>query len=154
VTFAYWRKCDFQVHTPRDPNWVGAGPIGQGEVIKETGEKATPKDVDAARARWASEFVDQCIAKRLEAIALTDHHEMIMVPYVQEAIAARKKADAHFDLWLLPGMELTASGGVQCLILFDSELSEDWRKQAQGKLGIIFMPIWMRKAGKVQRSLN
>ena len=39
--FAYWRKCDFQVHTPRDPNWVGARPVGQGEIIKETGVAAT-----------------------------------------------------------------------------------------------------------------
>ena len=35
-------------------------------------------------------------------------------------------------------MELTASGGKQCLIIFDAELSEDWRRQAQGKLGIAY----------------
>jgi chromosome segregation protein len=141
VSFAYWRKCDFQVHTPRDPNWGGTRPIGQGEVIKETDAKATPQDVDAAREKWSSEFVNQCVAKGLEAIALTDHHEMIMVPYVQQSIAERKKADAMFDLWLFPGMELTASGGVQCLIIFDRDLSEEWRKQAQGKLGIVYADL-------------
>jgi chromosome segregation protein len=141
VTFAYWRKCDFQVHAPRDPNWVGARPIGQGEVIKESGAIATPQDVDAARTKWAAEFVDQCVAKGLETIALTDHHEMVMVPYVQHAVAGRKKVDPNFDLWLFPGMELTASGGVQCLIIFDADLSEDWRKQAQGKLGIVYADL-------------
>jgi chromosome segregation protein len=139
--FAYWRKCDFQVHTPRDPNWVGARPVGQGEIIKETGAAATPKEVDTARAKWADEFIAQCHAKGLEAVALTDHHEMVLVPYVQDAIAARKKADANFDLWLFPGMELTASGGVQCLIIFDADLSDDWRKQAQGKLGIVYADL-------------
>ena len=63
---------------------------------------------------------------------------MIMVPYVQKAIAERKKADEGLDFWLFPGMELTASGGVQCLIIFDTDLSEDWRRQAQGKLGIVY----------------
>ena len=80
MSFAFWRKCDFQVHTPRDPNWAGARPVGQGEVIEQTGAEATVHDVDDARTQWANEFVDQCIAKGLEAVALTDHHEMIMVP--------------------------------------------------------------------------
>lgn len=141
MSFAYWRKCDFQVHTPRDPNWVGARPVGQGEVIEQTREAATPEDVATQRAEWAGEFVNQCVAKGLEAIALTDHHEMVMVPYVQKAIAERKKADESFDFWLFPGMELTASGGKQCLIIFDANLSEDWRKQAQGKLGIVYADL-------------
>lgn len=66
---------------------------------------------------------------------------MIMVPYVQQAIADRKIADPSFDLWLFPGMELTAAGGRQCLILFDSDLSEEWRQQAQGKLGIVYADL-------------
>ena len=141
MTFAYWRKCDFQVHTPRDPNWTGPRPIGQGEEMAGTGGKATVQDVDAARAAWAKGFVNQCLTKGLEVVALTDHHEMIMVPYVQQEIAARKMADPNFDLWLFPGMELTASGGRQCLIIFDADLSEDWRKQAQGKLGIVYADL-------------
>ncbi|MGA3342170.1 MAG: AAA family ATPase [Methylocella sp.] len=141
MTFAYWRKCDFQVHSPRDPNWTGARPIGQGEEIARTSAKATAQDVDAARAVWAKNFVDQCVVKGLEAVALTDHHEMIMVPYVQQEIANRKHADPDFDLWLFPGMELTASGGKQCLIIFDADLSEDWRRQAQGKIGIIYADL-------------
>jgi type III restriction enzyme len=146
MAFAHWRKCDFQVHTPRDPNWTGARPLGLGEVIAATGAKATAQDVDAARAAWAKEFVDQCLAKGLEAIALTDHHEMVIVPYVQQEIAARQKADPAFDLWLFPGMELTANGGRQCLIIFDADLSEDWRRQAQGKLGIVYADLEEKSA--------
>lgn len=146
MTFAHWRKCDFQVHTPRDPNWIGARPIGTDEVIPEKGAKATVDDVDASRLQWANEFVDQCIAKELKAVALTDHHEMVMVPHVQQVIAERKQADAGFDLWLFPGMELTASGGKQCLIIFDADLSDDWRRQAQGKLGIVYADQDEKKA--------
>ena len=141
MSFASWKKCDFQIHTPRDPNWTGARPVGLGESITTTDAKATTQDVDVARAQWAKEFVDQCVAKGLQAVALTDHHEMIMVPYVQKEIEQRRKAEPDFDLWLFPGMELTASGGKQCLIIFDADLSEDWRKQAQGKLGVAFAAL-------------
>lgn len=138
MTFAHWRKCDFQIHTPRDRNWAGWRPVGIGEIIPGTGQEATAADVDASRTQWANELVDQCIAKRLQVFALTDHHEMVMVPYVRKVIADRSVADPDFDVWLFPGMELTASGGKQCLIIFDANLSEDWCRQAQGKLGIAY----------------
>ncbi|HEY8006878.1 MAG TPA: hypothetical protein VIE66_08825 [Methylocella sp.] len=127
MTFAYWRKCDFQVHTPRDPNWTGARPIGQGEEIARTSTKATAQDVDAARAVWAKNFVDQCVVKGLEAVALTDHH-VIMVPYVQQEIATRKHADLDFDLWLFPGMELrqaAESSALSSSMLISRRIGED-----------------------------
>src|SRR3990167_9386923 len=139
MSFAHWRKCDFQLHTPRDPNWSGVRPIGIG--LDLDGQPASAEDVDGQRRAWAESFVDHCVAVGLGAIALTDHHEMIMVPYVQGIIAERSAADPAFDLWLFPGMELTARHGVQCLILFDADLSEDWRRQAQGKLGIVLAEL-------------
>ena len=139
MSFAYWRKCDFQLHSSRDPNWSGPRPIGVGEDVN--GQLATVADVDRERQLWADSFVDGCVARGLEAIGLTDHHEMVMVPYVQETIARRKAADPSFDLWLFPGMELTARGGVQCLILFDADLSDDWRREALGKLGIVIADL-------------
>ena len=102
---------------------------------------ATAADVEAARAKWANAFVEQCVAVGLRAVALTDHHEMVMVPYVQKTIKDRRKTDPNFDLWFFPGMELTTSGGKQCLIIFDADLSEAWREQAQGKLGIAYASL-------------
>lgn len=139
MSFAYWRKCDFQLHTPRDPNWSGARPIGLGEDLN--GQPATVADVDRDREIWADSFVDRCVARGLEAIAVTDHHEMVMIPYAQEAIARRQAADPSFDLWLFPGMELTARNGWQCLLLFDEDLSEQWRREALGKLGIVIADL-------------
>ena len=141
MTYASWKKCDFQVHTPRDPNWTGARPSGSGDVDPATGQPILLAQIEAARAQWAGEFVDQCVARGLQAIALTDHHEMIMVPYVLRAITMREVADAGFSLWLFPGMELTCLGGVQCIILFDADLPEDWWRQAQGKLGIVYAAL-------------
>ena len=110
MDFAYWRKCDFQVHTPRDRNWSGVRPVGIRDTMT-TGVEATENDVEVARADWAKTFVDQCFNKGLGAVALTDHHEMVMVPYVKKAIEDRNEIDPEFDLWLFPGMELTACGG-------------------------------------------
>ena len=138
MSFACWRKCDFQVHTPRDPNWEGPRPPGLGEVVSSTGAPATAADVEVARTQWANYFVDQCVARDLRAVALTDHHEMVLVPYVQKDIEARRQADPEFDLWLFPGMELTARGGKQCLIIFDADLPEKLWEPAQGKLGIAY----------------
>ncbi len=138
MSYAYWRKCDLQVHSPRDPNWTGLRPVGIPE--------SCIRQVDANRLRWANEFIDQCAARQLKAVAFTDHHEMIMVPYVQKAIEERMNCDPDFDLWFFPGMEITARGGKQCIIIFDADLSEDWRKQAQGKLGILFADIQEKQA--------
>jgi type III restriction enzyme len=138
MAYASWRKCDFQVHSPRDPNWTGQRTLGIGEHNPATNSPATAEDVDRSRQAWAAQFVDNCAERGLGAVALTDHHEMIMVPYVQRAIAERKAKDSTFDLWLFPGMELTATGGKQCLILFDADLSEEWWKIAQAKLSIAY----------------
>ena len=115
---ATWRKCDFQLHTCRDPNWTGFRPPGVGDELE--GEKLDINAVNALRDQWADKFVAACKQKKLEAIAVTDHHEMVMIPYIKNAIARAKEVDNEFSLWLFPGMELTAKGGVQCLILFDA----------------------------------
>lgn len=119
MNYARWRKCDFQVHSPRDRNWTGPRPVG-----------------DSDRLQWARDFVDKCVEKDLEAVALTDHHDVVMVSFVQEVIEDRKRNDPEFDLYFFPGMELTVRGGKQCLILFDANLSEERYRQAQGSLGI------------------
>lgn len=38
-------------------------------------------------------------------------------------------------------MELTARNGWQCLLLFDADLSEEWRREALGKLGIVIADL-------------
>lgn len=134
MSFASWKKCDFQLHTPRDPNWQGERPVGIGDET-ESGP-ATQEQVTKMRLDWARTFIDRCVARGLEAIAITDHHEMVMFSYVKQEIAQRKGRDPSFNLWLFPGMELTCRNGVQCLILFDADLSDEWLRDAQTKLGI------------------
>ncbi len=144
MVYASWRKCDFQVHTPRDPNWLGKRPIGIGESI--SGVVAKEADVKSDRESWAVDFVNKYLEKGLQAIAITDHHELVMVPYVQREIEKRISNDQECDLWLFPGMELTTHGGVQAIIIFDADLPEKWWQQAQGKLGIVYANLDEQKS--------
>ena len=141
MVYAAWRKCDFQVHTPRDPNWQGGRPLGVDTVNEATGKNATIDEVRISREAWASDFIDKCLEKGLQTIAITDHHELVMVPYIQNEIKKRTQSEQECDLWIFPGMELTAHGGVQALIIFNAELPEKWWQQAQGKLGIIYADL-------------
>jgi len=102
---ATWKKCDFQIHTPRDPQWDGQ---------RFAGGRA---DLEAAREAWADIFVTECIQRGLGAIAVTDHHDFCFVPYVQRA-AQRVNGESQ-SLWVFPGTEVTCNDAAQCLVLFD-----------------------------------
>ena len=106
---AVWMKCDFQVHTPRDPNWQGDKLLGGGV------------ESEALRDAWAESLLDAIEHKGLTAIAITDHHDCCFIPYVQKAIKARGCEDRIF---LFPGMEITCDDSSQCLVLFDRDTDE------------------------------
>lgn len=102
-------KCDFQIHTPRDPNWKGQRLLG-GDEEKEDARKA-----------WAKSFVEACVARGLSAIAITDHHDFAFIPYIQAAIETSGAKDR---LILFPGIEVTCDDSSQCLVLFDRDTDE------------------------------
>lgn len=135
MNFASWRKCDFQVHTCRDPNWSGIRPPGVGDPLPD-GNLATDTDVLEARSAWADRFIDECVNRKLGAVALTDHNEVVMAHYVRARLMERTTAGEKIDLWLFTGMELTAETGVQAIIIFDAALDVEWIKQSQAILGI------------------
>lgn len=133
---AHWRRCDFQVHTPRDPNWNGVRPGGLGDDLPNGKTIDDPATVISLRREWAKAFLETCKKRNLNAIAITDHHELVMWESVRDEIQHAKSTDPDLDIWCFPGMELTARGGVQCLIIFDADLSNHWLQHALNKLGI------------------
>jgi chromosome segregation protein len=133
-SFSSFRKCDLQIHSCRDPNWQGARALGINESTQ--GSAATIADVELAREQWAKRLVDACVAGDLKVIALTDHHEMVMVKYAIAEVKRRVSIGSDPDVWIFPGMELTLQGGCQCIILFDCDLEPQWWIQAKGNLGI------------------
>lgn len=103
---ATWRKCDFQVHTPRDTQWDGPQiPAGD-----EAGRRA--------RIDWAKTLILAAVAKGLGAIAITDHHDLAMTAYAREALAELQADGRAVGFWLYPGMEITCDDHAQCIILF------------------------------------
>jgi chromosome segregation protein len=116
---AVWMKCDFQIHSPRDPNWNGEKFAGGG-----------PQD-EAKRQKWANDFIDACIDRDLSAVAITDHHDFTFITYVQRSI---KERSLQGKLILFPGMEITCNDSSQCLVLFDPITDETLWDQMFGFL--------------------
>lgn len=110
---AHFHRCDFQVHSPRDANWDGPDCTS-----------------DEDRRQYARSLIQACRDKGLDAIAITDHHDMLFARYVREA--AREERDdrgqplpADRRIAVFPGIELTLNVPCQALLLFDSEFPDD-----------------------------
>jgi type III restriction enzyme len=86
--------CDLQVHSPRDRNWRRECPNG-----------------DEERKRYAESFVFSCRSKGLQAVAITDHHDLAFFPYIRNASLAELdlegiQAPGNDRLIVLSGIEL------------------------------------------------
>ena len=71
---AHFHRCDLQVHTPRDSQWAGRH-----------------HQSDDDRREYAATFIHQCRGKGLDAVAITDHHDLTFFKYIKEA--ARNELD-------------------------------------------------------------
>ena len=123
-------NCDFQVHTPRDINWSGPKPVS-----------------DADRNTYAERFVPACRQKGVNAVAITDHHDLAFFPYIKAA--ANNEVDDNGQplidsqkLVVFPGIELTLSNPpCQALLILDSNFPEDQLLRVLHKLSIEPNPI-------------
>lgn len=123
-------NCDFQVHTPRDINWSGPKPVS---------------DVD--RTAFAERFVLACRQKGVNAVAITDHHDLAFFPHIKAA--ANNEVDDNGQpiidsqkLVVFPGIELTLSNPpCQALLILDAFFPEDQLLRVFHKLAIEPNPI-------------
>ncbi len=121
---AHFRRCDFQVHTPRDARWAGPRPVSAED-----------------RRTFAERLVAACRAKQLNAIAVTDHHDFVFAPYIKEAAAAETDSAGHLlsaeqRLVVFPGMELTLGVPCQALLLLDPDFPDDRLDGLLHRLGL------------------
>lgn len=123
-------NCDFQVHTPRDINWSGPKPVS-----------------DADRNAYAERFVLACRQKGVNAVAITDHHDLTFFPYIKAAANNEVDENGHpiidsQKLVVFPGVELTLSNPpCQALLILDSSFPEDQLLRVLHKLSIEPNPI-------------
>lgn len=109
----HYYRSDFQVHTPRDANWDGARPTNHAE-----------------RKVWAESFVAAARAKRLNAVAISDHHDFAMFPYVRQAALDEVRDDGSAipdkeRLVVFPALELTLSLPCQAIMILDADFPVD-----------------------------
>jgi chromosome segregation protein len=110
---AHFYQCDFQVHSPRDRQWVGADCVSEEE-----------------RKQYAASLIRACRDKGLDAIAITDHHDLCFARYVRDA--ARTEMDSNGkpivperQIVVFPGIELTLNVPCQAILLWDATLPDD-----------------------------
>lgn len=137
---AHFYNCDFQVHTPRDNQWHGLEAV-----------------TDEERKQYADEFVKACREKDINAVAITDHHDLIFYKYIKEA--AKRETDETGNiieesnqLVVFPGMELTLSTPpCQAILILDPSLTEDDFNNVLAKLSIEKVNENISKLGAVVR---
>jgi chromosome segregation protein len=110
---AHYFRTDLQVHTPRDTQWSGVRPSDENE-----------------RTRFAESFVAHCRSVGLKAVAITDHHDLAMVPYIRRAANLELDSDGEplapeSRLVVFPGLELTLSVPCQALLILDADFPEE-----------------------------
>ncbi len=121
---AHFYRCDLQVHSPRDTNWTGR-------------ERVTEPD----RYAYATNLVHACRERGLQAIAITDHHDMLFLRFVRSAAAEEKDQEGNEllpekRLVVFPGMELTLGVPCQALVIFDAKFPDDLFSLAMNALAI------------------
>lgn len=123
-------NCDFQVHTPRDINWSGPKPVS-----------------DADRNAYAERFVLACRQKGVNAVAITDHHDLVFFPYIKAAAQNEvydngEPVNENDKLIVFPGVELTLSNPpCQALLILDANFPEDQLIRVLHKLSIEQNPV-------------
>lgn len=135
---AHFYRCDLQVHTPRDRNWTGPDRI-----------------TDADRLSYASSLVQACRERGLQAIAITDHHDMAFIAYVRRAAAQETDENGKLlpkerQLVVFPAMELTLSVPCQALLIFDADFPNDLFALAMTALAITPSPATNAKTAETQ----
>lgn len=101
---AKWWKFDFHTHTPASKDY-GKGPDqGQFQAI-------TPKE-------WLLGYM----RAQIDCVAITDHNSGGWIDQLKEALAGLGQANhpEYHPLYLFPGVEITAAGGVHVLAIFDT----------------------------------
>lgn len=136
---AHFHRCDFQVHSPRDANWDGP------ECVN-----------DDDRRQYARSLIQACRDKGLDAIAITDHHDMLFARYVRDAARDERGENgtpvaAESRIAVFPGIELTLNVPCQAIVIFDSEFPDDMFALALNALSIMPSPDDQSRTAETKR---
>lgn len=126
---AHFYRCDFQVHSPRDRNWTGQKfGVNQEELDNLTPEQK--QQIIDDRIQFSKEYLEKIRNAGLNAVAITDHHDVITVKLIRKVAEEENQAFIAASQYekvvkIFPGIELSLSNPAsQCIIIFDSDFSD------------------------------
>lgn len=136
---AHFRRCDFQVHSPRDANWGGAA------CISEEDRKA-----------YAVTLIAAARDKGLQALAITDHHDVCFIDYARKAALEEvahdgTPIDEDERIVVFPGIELTLAVPCQALLILDADFEESRLESVLTLMAIDPSPRTEAKTAQTQR---
>lgn len=128
-----WWKFDFHTHTPASKDFLGGN--------QEAKDRITPEF-------WLRKFME----KQIDCVAVTDHNSGAWIDKLKEKLEELKqeKPDWHRPLHLFPGVEISASGGVHILAIFDPEKGN---RDIDSLLGAVGYPA-TSKGGSYRETKN
>lgn len=147
---AHFFKSDFQIHSPRDAAWTNIGPghplTDPPFTAAELTVLATRPTTAADRLTYAQAFIRACRERGLGAVALTDHHDICFIKYVQLAAQGLDLAGFNAATFVpdptrqnpivFPGLELTLRVPCQALVLLDANAGVPLQEALLGALGL------------------
>lgn len=153
---AKFYRCDFQVHSPRDIAWTGA----RFGVNPEQVEGLTQEDkqqIDDNRNQFCKEYLDKISSAGINAIAMTDHHDVVFVQHLRRVAIEQNEihdimGEPEKKVTVFPGIELSLSNPAsQAIIIFDADFEDTHLNSVLNFLGIQPTDPYDRQTVQTQR---
>lgn len=109
LTGARWWKVDFHTHTPASNDY------GKGPDANEL-KKMTPR-----------EWLLQYMKKEIDCVVITDHNSGAWIDCLKDELIKmeNEKIQGYRKIYLFPGVEISVSGGLHLLAIFDLDKTTD-----------------------------
>jgi type III restriction enzyme len=159
---AHFYKTDFQIHSPRDAGWVG-----DGITIWPKGKPVS----DEERLAFARRFIAKCRELGIQAVGITDHHDVCFIKCFQLA-AQEDKTDSPVpnpslqNPIIFPGIEINVQRLCQAIILLDADTDKSFHEMLLQALNIgnlhsdtepsgpEIIPLAFESFGALEKALN
>ena len=138
---AKFYKCDFQVHSPRDIAWTG-NRFGMKSPELEQLTEEEKSDLIDKREQFCKEYLDKIRNSGLNAIAMTDHHDVTFVKHLRKVANDENEifeltGETEKMITVFPGIELTISSTPsQAILILDSDFSDSHLDAVLNFIGI------------------
>lgn len=138
---AKFYKCDFQVHSPRDIAWTGTR-FGMKSPELEQLTEEEKSDLIDKREQFCKEYLDKIRNAGLNAIAMTDHHDVTFVKHLRKVANEENElfeltGEPEKMITVFPGIELTISSPPsQAILILDSDFSDSHLDAVLSFIGI------------------